>query len=226
MSEINQNNNQEEINMEELEEVKDGLNTTEKDSKTNDISDGVVVQEEVEKAENTNLDRLEGNLEVKVEPVKKKPGPKPKNLQQIVEEKVKPKIEESTTEQPEKLKVEEPVIEEVIPEEKLDEVIIVKQRITNKIKHQTAHNFEPDDVVYVAEFKNVRETMGYTRLENQFKFVPVSGEIEKIFITKESGVKCVRYKLKNKAGSMFDEEDVCSTIDECIELCDLKNRRG
>ena len=91
-------------------------------------------------------------------------------------------------------------------------------------KHRTEHKFDPDEAVFVAEFKNNRDNVGYTKIENQYRFTPLKAVIERVIITMESGSKVVRYKLKGKAGSLYDEEDVCRTEEEAKLLCEEKNK--
>lgn len=100
-----------------------------------------------------------------------------------------------------------------------------EENIQKKDKMKTTkHRYDPGETVYVAEFKNVRENVGYTKIENQYKFVPTEEQIEKVIITVESGVKVIRYKMKNKAGSLFDEEDVCNTMEDAAKLCEIRNK--
>lgn len=89
--------------------------------------------------------------------------------------------------------------------------------------HKTEHKFAPNDKVYVAEFGQKRDSEGFTKLVNSYKFYPRAGEIERVILT-EDPIK-VQYKLKNRAGSLFDEEDVCHTEEEAQRLCEYKNRR-
>lgn len=89
--------------------------------------------------------------------------------------------------------------------------------------HKTEHLFAPNDHVFVAEFGQKRESDGFSKLINSYKFYPREGEIERVILT-ENPIK-VQYKLKNRAGSLFDEEDVCFTEEDAQKLCDLKNRR-
>ena len=91
-------------------------------------------------------------------------------------------------------------------------------------KHRTEHKFDPEETVYVAEFKNNRDNVGYTKIENQYRFTPIKAVIERVIITIESGVKVVRYKIRGKAGSLYDEEDVCRTEEEAVLLCEEKNK--
>lgn len=84
----------------------------------------------------------------------------------------------------------------------------------------TQHKYAPGDKVWVAKFTQERDSKGFSQLINSFRFSPMQGEIEKIMITDK-----VRYKLKNVAGSNIDEEDVCWTQQECVELCKKKNSR-
>lgn len=86
--------------------------------------------------------------------------------------------------------------------------------------HVTVHKFAPNEKVFVADFCQNRDTQGYTKIVNSFRFSPKAGEIERVIITDK-----VQYKLKNRAGSLFDEEDVCHTEEEAEKLCEIKNRR-
>lgn len=95
--------------------------------------------------------------------------------------------------------------------------------IINYKKYKTEHKFAPNDKVFVAEFGQKRDSEGYTKLINSYKFYPRQGEIERVILT-EDPIK-VQYKLKNRAGSLFDEEDVCHTEEEAERLCEIKNRR-
>lgn len=105
------------------------------------------------------------------------------------------------------------------------EVITNEEVLQKKDKIKTTkHRYDPCEQVYVAEFRNVRENKGYTKIENQYKFVPTEEKIEKVIITIESGSKVIRYKMKNKAGSLFDEEDVCATYKDAVKLCDERNK--
>lgn len=118
--------------------------------------------------------------------------------------------------------------EETVKQEKNEEVPILElelEQVGNNVvvKHKTGHKFAPNEKVYVAEFCKVRDTQGFTKLVNSFRFYPQEGIIERVILT-ETPIK-VQYKLKNKAGSLFDEEDVCHTIEEAQKLCEYKNRR-
>lgn len=90
-------------------------------------------------------------------------------------------------------------------------------------QYTTEHKFAPNDHVFVAEFGQKRDSEGFTRLVNSYKFYPREGEIERVILT-EHPIK-VQYKLKNRAGSLFDEEDVCYTEEDAKRLCEYKNRR-
>lgn len=120
--------------------------------------------------------------------------------------------------------------EETVEEPTLEDKEIAHIEEPKKLKakprdmKETKHRFDPGDPVFVADFRNIRDNAGYTKIENQFRFAPLQGEIERVIITRESGVKVVQYKLKNKAGSLYDEEDVCATLDEAETICKEKNR--
>lgn len=160
---------------------------------------------------------------------RKKPGPKPKSAQPIIEEAVKPEIkaEETVIEevkeqsQEEKLSAEptkEPEnlhIEEAVEKEDVQEVEPTHHGVLT-----TNHNYAPGDKVWVAKFDKERDSKGFSKLINSYRFIPTQGEIERIIITDK-----VRYKLKNVAGSNIDEEDVCWTEKECMTLCAKKNER-
>lgn len=137
--------------------------------------------------------------------------PNSTNLEQENEEKQE-KVEEKT----EETKLEDKEIEKIEEPEK------IKPK-TYECK-ETKHRFDPADKVFVADFRNVRDDKGYVKIQNQYRFAPLEGEIEKVIITRESDEKIVQYKLKNKAGSLYDEEDVCATYEEAEELCKEKNR--
>lgn len=99
----------------------------------------------------------------------------------------------------------------------------LEKSVINHKPHKTEHLFAPNDRVFVAEFGQKRESDGFSKLINSYKFYPREGEIERVILT-ENPIK-VQYKLKNRAGSLFDEEDVCFTEEDAQKLCDLKNRR-
>lgn len=155
-----------------------------------------------------------------------------KNVEAVTEEKVEDvkveetKVEDKKTEEKEEKKTQpsaktETKKEEPKKEEKKPEV--VKAEEIKDGRHgvlTTKHNFAPGDKVWVAGFEKNRDTAGFTRLVNSFRFIPVAGEIEKIMITDK-----VRYKFKNVAGSNYDEEDIRWTEKEAKELCDKKNNR-
>jgi len=110
------------------------------------------------------------------------------------------------------------------PQEKVvEQKKTVKEAAVNEFK-TTKHKFDPEDSVWVADFRNVRDNAGYTKIENQYRFAPIEAVVEKVIITMESGIKTIHYKLKNKAGSMYDEEDVCLTYEEAIKICEERNK--
>ena len=99
----------------------------------------------------------------------------------------------------------------------------VVEEPVKKVKHTphvTKHNFATGEEVYVAEFTQVRDSDGFTMVINNYRFVPTKGVIDKVIITDK-----VQYKLKGKAGSLYDEEDVCYDIEEAEKLCRNKNTR-
>ena len=101
---------------------------------------------------------------------------------------------------------------------------IVNINVNPVTKHRTEHRYDPEEEVFVAEFKQNRDSTGFTKIENQFRFTPVKAIIERVVITIESGKKVVRYKIRGKAASLFDEEDVCRTEEEARLLCEEKNK--
>ena len=124
---------------------------------------------------------------------------------------------DDTEEQTKQVNSEEvPVLE--LELEQVGNNVVVKYKT-----HKTEHKFAPNDKVYVAEFGQKRDSEGFTKLVNSYKFYPRAGEIERVILT-EDPIK-VQYKLKNRAGSLFDEEDVCHTEEEAQRLCEYKNRR-
>lgn len=125
--------------------------------------------------------------------------------------------DEDTEEKIKQVKSEEvPVLE--LELEQVGNNVVVKYKT-----HKTEHKFAPNEKVYVAEFGQKRDSEGFTKLVNSYKFYPRAGEIERVILT-EDPIK-VQYKLKNRAGSLFDEEDVCHTEEEAQRLCEYKNRR-
>ena len=96
--------------------------------------------------------------------------------------------------------------------------------VASSNKHRTEHRFDPEEEVFVAEYRQNRDSQGYTKIENQFRFTPLKAVVDRVIITSESGKKTVRYKMRGKAASLFDEDDVCKTEEEAIKLCEERNK--
>ena len=143
--------------------------------------------------------------------------------EQVVEQE---QVEEKQAEEQQVEKVEEQVVQQVEQTETKEEAIeVVEERPVRKNgakePYVTLHRYAVGEKVWVASFEKNRDSNGYTRIVNSFRFTPVEGEIERIVITDK-----VRYKLKNKAGSNYDEEDVCDSYEDAMELCNFKNKKS
>lgn len=181
-------------------------------NKEEKVTEEKVVNEEVAKEEIVKEETNEEKVEDKIE--ENKNGSKTTEKDSKKEDVKSTNVVKETSKKPEKAKSQP---NSTKSEEKNEIPVVNELKVTN-------HRFDPEDKVWVAEFRNVRDNAGFTKIENQFRFAPLEAVIEKVIITMESGVKTVRYKLKNKAGSMYDEEDVCVTYDEVVELCDARNK--
>ena len=143
--------------------------------------------------------------------------------EQIVEQE---QVEEKQVEEQQVEQAEEQVVQQVEQTETKEEAIEeVEKRPVRKNEakepYVTLHRYAVGEKVWVASFEKNRDSNGYTRIVNSFRFTPVEGEIERIVITDK-----VRYKLKNKAGSNYDEEDVCDSYEDAMELCNFKNKKS
>lgn len=172
--------------------------------KNGELQEDVKVEET--KKEETNVEETKEAENVTTEKDSKKDSKKEETKSTNVAKEESKKAEEAKS-QPSKANT----------EAKKDMPVVNEMKTTN-------HKFDPEDKVWVSEFKNIRDNAGFTKIENQFRFAPTEAEIEKVIITVESGVKVVRYKLKGKTGSMFDEEDVCLTYEEAVQLCNSRNK--
>lgn len=136
-------------------------------------------------------------------------------------------IVETIPEEVEEVKVEQDIQKEVNEEEPKAQTKEKKEKkekkdvVEKKEPHITLHNYTVGDEVWVASFEKSRDSSGYTRIVNSYRFMPVKGVVERIVITDK-----VRYKLVHKAGSNYDEEDVCSTYEEALALSNKKNLRN
>lgn len=131
------------------------------------------------------------------------------DVQEEVVQEVKENIEdisESTTT--------EEIIESEINNETEEEIEETRK------PYKTEHKFAMGDRVWVCDFSNKRGNGKFSQVVNEYQFNPKEGEIERVIITDR-----IQYKLKNKSGSLYDEEDVCYTEKQAMKLCDKKNRR-
>lgn len=189
------------------------MKETKPNKEEKELKEEVVEEKEVvETAETTEIvaekDEVVDSI---VEPVKEEsPAETTADGETTMEEVESVKTEEETT------KLEDKEVETIEEPKKLETK-------TFEMK-ETKHRFDPDDKVFVSDFRNMRDDKGYTKIANQFRFAPLEGEIERVVITKVGDTKIIQYKLKNKAGSLYDEEDVCATVEEAEELCKEKNR--
>lgn len=184
--------------------------------------------------EENELNSMEEIVEDKKEIVEEKQKRTRRTKAEIEADKLKEEQEQTIIDNPvSDIKDDESLddTEEKIKQVKSEEVPVLElelEQVGNNVvvkykTHKTEHKFAPNDKVYVAEFGQKRDSEGFTKLVNSYKFYPRAGEIERVILT-EDPIK-VQYKLKNRAGSLFDEEDVCHTEEEAQRLCEYKNRR-
>lgn len=160
--------------------------------------------------------------EPKVEKTKEEIRAEKEERKRLREEERQRKLEEKMKKEAEiNSSTDENIVAEEIPEDEVEQAQKdVEESQKAHAPHVTKHNFAAGEEVYVAEFRQVRDSNGYTMVVNNFRFVPMKGEIERVILTDK-----VQYKLKGKAGSLYDEEDVCFTEKEAQTLCDKKNSR-
>lgn len=132
------------------------------------------------------------------------------------ENKVKPEKEKKGSKK-EKEQNEQKVEEKKVEEQPVETQDDKKQEVTHEI-NITKHKFKMNDNVWVPEFSNTRRSGDFAQVVNSFQFNPRNGDVERVMITDK-----IQYKIKGKAGSLYDEEDVCWTEEEVKALCDKKN---